>query len=145
MSEVCRYEGCGGDVSLTYRGPNVCKRCMTCGKRQHDKIWLSKTEAGLAPRSTQTVHAAIKPKLRAKVIDRSGGRCEMCGATNVLFHVGHFVSVDAGLAAGMTDEEINSEENLYCSCEECNLGMGAMPVSIRTLMAIIRGRLVRSC
>ena len=68
----------------------------------------------------------------------------MCGAMNVLFHVGHFVSVDEGIRAGMTDEEINSDENLYCSCEECNLGMGPMPVSIRTMLAIIRGRINRS-
>ena len=107
-------------------------------------MWLSKAEAGISPRTVQSLRSIIKPKHRAKIIDRASGRCEMCGASGVLLHVGHFVSVDAGTEAGMTEDEINSDENLYCSCEECNLGLGSSPVSIRTMMAIIRWRMSRN-
>jgi hypothetical protein len=55
-------------------------------------------------------------------------------------HIGHFLSVAEGITAGLTDDEINSEENLFCCCEECNLGQGRRPVSIRILAAIIRAR-----
>jgi len=55
-------------------------------------------------------------------------------------HVSHFLSVDAGQAAGLTDDEINCDENLSCMCEECNLGIGRSPVPLRLAVAIIRAR-----
>lgn len=141
MTEVCKFDECGGNVVLMQKGPNHYKVCLRCDKRQHEKVWLSKVEAGIEKRSVQSTHQRIKPKTRAKIIDRASARCEMCGARNVILHVGHFISVDEGHRAGMTDDEINSDENLYCSCEECNLGQGSRPVSIRILVNIIRGRM----
>jgi len=41
----------------------------------------------------------------------------------------------------MTDQEINSDENLAAFCEECNLGMGKTPISLRLAVAIVRARI----
>lgn len=143
MTDVCKFADCGGNVSLVQKGPNHCKICTKCHKRQHDKTWISKSEVGIEKRSLQTTHEAIRPKTRSRIFDRAGARCEICGASSVLLTVGHFLSVADGHAAGLTDAEINSDENLFCCCEECNAGQGAKPVSIKILVAIIRGRVNR--
>jgi 5-methylcytosine-specific restriction endonuclease McrA len=143
MNETCKFEGCGGNVVLLQKGPNHYKVCLRCEKRQHDKVWLSKVEAGVEKRSLQTTHESIRPKTRSRIFDRAGARCEICGASSVLLTVGHFLSVAEGQSAGLSDDEINSDDNLFCCCEECNAGQGAKPVSIKILVAIIRGRLNR--
>lgn len=74
-----------------------------------------------------------------RVIERSSGRCELCGAAGVL-HVAHLLSVEDGIAAGLTDSEINCDENLCALCEECNLGLGALSVSPRLYIALLRRR-----
>lgn len=131
---------CGSySLQVQAKGPHHARYCTACGAKQHTG-WLQKTAIGMKPRSVQTTHEMIKPKMRASIIDRASARCEICGAKGVLLHVGHFLSVDEGHASGLTDDEINSCENLYCSCEECNLGQGRRPVSIRILAAIIRAR-----
>jgi len=131
---------CGsGDLEILPKGPHFAEYCTTCGTKQHAG-WLQKTSIGMKPRSVQTTHQMIRPKIRASIIERASARCEICGVRGVLMHIGHFLSVVEGIAAGLTDEEINSDENLFCCCEECNLGQGRRPVSIRILAAIIRAR-----
>jgi 5-methylcytosine-specific restriction endonuclease McrA len=140
MEPECIVNGCGGRTEVQMKGPHYHRVCLKCGTKQH-KDWLSKSAAGVCVRSVQSTHAAIKPKQRSRILERAAIRCEICGKSGVILHVGHFLSVDVGLQAGMTDDEINADENLYCSCEECNLGQGSQPVSIRVLMNVIRGRL----
>jgi hypothetical protein len=41
---------------------------------------------------------------------------------------------------GLKDEEINSDENLACMCEECNLGIGKESLPLRIAVAIIARR-----
>lgn len=142
MEPECIVNGCGGKTEVQMKGPHYHRVCLKCGIKQH-KDWLSKSAAGVCVRSVQSTHAAIKPKTRSRIIDRASARCEMCGSRGVILNVGHFISVDEGQKAGMSDDEINSDENLYCSCEECNLGLGSRPVSIRILVNIIRGRMKR--
>jgi hypothetical protein len=57
--------------------------------------------------------------------------------------VGHLVSVKAGHDGGLTDDEINSLENLCAMCNECNAGLGATPVPLRLAISMILKRIER--
>jgi len=118
-------------------------RCTECDKFAYN---APRTETGKAVRNTQTVHAAIKPKLRSRILERANGRCEVCGKgpeSGCVMHVGHVLSVDQGLTQGMTELELNDEENLISLCDECNLGAGKSTVPIRLLMRILWARVNR--
>jgi 5-methylcytosine-specific restriction endonuclease McrA len=140
MREPCRW--CGeleaGLISLV-NGQNVV-RCGSCGKAVYN---APRTETVEAQRSVSTVHEAIKPKLRSRVLIRAGRRCELCGkpveATQGL-HVDHLLSVDDGLAQGLTEAQLNHIENLAAFCEECNLGKGRTTLPLWLVVAIIKAR-----
>lgn len=137
VSRMCI--SCGGvDVQTRPKGPHVEAFCGECGRHV---AFVSKVDAGVKTRTIQTTHAAIKPKTRARILERATSRCEICGRRDGILHVSHLLSVDAGHAAGLTDEEINCDENLASLCEECNIGMGRSPVPLRLAIAIIRARL----
>lgn len=129
---------CGGTAGLVLeRNGQDTVRCAQCNRFQYN---APRTETGREHRSVTTVHAAIKPKQRARIILRDGGRCILCGATGNL-HVGHLVSVDAGMRFGLTDAEINDDENLVAQCEECNLGIGSEPMPLRVAIVVLRARI----
>ena len=134
----CRY-GCGNELLGYIRpaGGQDVVRCARCDKAQYN---APKTETGKRARTVSTVHAAIKPKQRSRILERATGRCERCGARDRL-HVGHMLSVKAGLDMGLTEAELNHDENLCALCEECNLGQGAEPMSLRLAIAILRARI----
>lgn len=110
--------------------------CGDCGKYQY---CAPKTETGRAVRTVKTTHAAISPKQRMRIIERANGRCEICG-TRGNVHVGHVISVIDGHRLGLGDDVLNSDENLICECEECNLGGGAQTLPLRMFVAILRSR-----
>lgn len=133
--DTCKY--CDGVLSTRPNGPHIEQYCIVCGRHCR---FVSKVKAGIAPRTCQTTHKAIKPKQRSEVLERAARTCEMCGSKTALLHVGHFLSVAEGLRLGLTDAEINSSENLFCMCEECNLGVGPRPLPLKLVAAIIRAR-----
>jgi len=137
MREPCKKCGCPNGKIETRSGQD-CVMCLVCGKHAYN---APKTETGRAVRSTTTVHAAINPNKRYRVLERASGKCELCGKTGGVLHVGHLVSVDAGMRSGMTDAEINDEENLCSLCDECNLGMGATPIPLRLAVAMVMARI----
>ena len=124
--------------SVTERNGQDTVRCAECYKYQYN---APRVETGREQRSVSTTHAAIKPKQRARIIDRAHGRCESCGRKEGVLHVGHWLSVDSAMSLGLSEAEINDDENLYIACEECNLGQGAQPVSLTTMVAVIRARI----
>jgi hypothetical protein len=63
---------------------------------------------------------------------KSGGDCGL--------HVGHIISVKAGVDSGLTDAQINDPENLMCMCDECNLGMGQETVPLRFAVRLFWAR-----
>ncbi len=129
---------CGSsETVMKETGPHCGLHCAGCGKWLR---WVSKTDAGLKKRTVQTTHAAIKPKLRSDVLLRATGKCELCGKRDSFMHVGHLISVDSAHAAGLSDDVINSSENLCAMCEECNLGIGKEPVPLRLAIAMIMAR-----
>lgn len=111
-------------------------RCEACNRFSYN---APRVETGRAQRSVSTVHAAIKPKQRMRILERAGAKCEVCGARGNL-HVGHICGVAAGLAYGVSEKLLNDDENLMALCEECNLGQGAAPMSLPLALAIIRCR-----
>lgn len=137
---------CGSvDGYITETGAQDVVRCSSCNRFQYN---APRVETGKAVRSVSTVHAAITGRQRAEVLLRAQFRCEMCGhrptkETDEL-HVGHFISVKSGLEFGMTDEQINSIENLFCQCAQCNLGLKAEVVPLWLMVATVMARTKRS-
>lgn len=130
---------CGSELGyLTEVSGQDTVRCIACDKHCYN---APRTETGRAQRTVGTVHSRVKPKLRRRILERDGDRCVLCHAIDVPLHVGHIVSVDAGLAVGLTDDEINDEENLIAQCEECNLGQGAQPISLSVAIRILKARI----
>jgi 5-methylcytosine-specific restriction endonuclease McrA len=130
---------CGSIVGrLQPSGHQDCVRCV-CGAFQYN---APRTETGRAVRTVKTVHEAISGKMRARILERANRQCELCGARgkDVVLHVGHIVSVDNGVRGGLTDQEINSEENLSAMCAECNLGIGKQTLPLRIAISIVMAR-----
>lgn len=137
LRDPCKY--CGHEYGhIENRNGQDCVFCGGCGRHCYN---APKTETGRKPRSVSTTHSGIKPKQQARIFDRASGRCEICGSREKNRHVGHIVSVADGHYLGMTDAEINDDENLMCLCEECNLGGGARTISLHLAVAILRARL----
>jgi 5-methylcytosine-specific restriction endonuclease McrA len=118
---------------ITETGAQDVVRCAACDAYAYN---APRVETGKAVRSVSTTHAAIKPKQRARVIERDCGHCVACGATDDL-HVGHVVSVRDGHDVNMTDDEINSDENLVALCAACNLGWGQRSMRVNLYVAIL--------
>ena len=124
-------------IIVLINGQNVV-RCDACSRFQYN---APKTETGEKPRTVETTHAGIKSSQRIRILDRATGRCEICGSLSNL-HVGHLVSVLDGLELGLTDRELNSDENLAALCESCNLGMGSLSISPRLYVALLHRRVL---
>jgi hypothetical protein len=135
---------CGSETGIIRtRNGQDCAYCSVCDKYQ--KYNVPKTESGRKPRTVSNVHSAIKPKQRARILLRATGKCELCGyrpddPTRCL-HVGHIISVNVGMAQGLTDRELNDDENLMALCDECNLGLGQEVIPLRLAVAIVLARL----
>ncbi len=113
-------------------------RCAVCNRFCYN---APRVETGRAVRTVSTVHKAVSPQLRARILERDNFTCVLCRATDTRLHVGHLISVEAGILYGLSDVEINDEENLVAMCEECNLGYSACPIPLRTAIVIVRARI----
>lgn len=131
--------GCGGTVGfLTEVSGQDTVRCRACNRFCYN---APRTETGREARSVSTIHNGIRPGQRARILARDGARCVWCKADDRPLHVGHIVSVEAGLVYGLADDEINDDENLVAQCEECNLGLGAQPMPLRVAVVLLRARM----
>ncbi len=142
MREPCR--GCGCENGrIVERGAQDTVRCLDCDRHCYN---APRVETGKKVRTVQTVHEAIKPKQRARIIELATGRCQLCGKgpeSGATMHVAHLVSVKQGLGNGLTELELNSDENLVCACDECNLGLGKETIPLRLAISIQLARLRR--
>src|SRR5262245_31427937 len=92
MSQPC--DRCGSeDGLLVEAGPHWKLTCADCGAYQR---FVSKAELGLSIRSL-SVRPDIKPKKRARILERDNYRCVLCGR-NEDPQIGHILSVDDGRA-----------------------------------------------
>lgn len=123
-------------TSVNSNGPHMEERCVDCSK------WIRnvpKAELGLPTRSV-TSRPGIKPKVRARVLDRFGHTCMSCGAAPpaVMLQVDHVIPVELAKRYGVYDDLIEDELNLAPFCEECNLGKGATVFSARSIRLMHR-------
>jgi HNH endonuclease len=87
-------------------------------KRQsgNDWVYILKGE-----RAEPVLERGVNIRVRAAVLGRAHGRCQMCGRTvaahNVVLVVDHKIPVEWGGA--------NEEDNLWAICEDCNAGKKA--------------------
>lgn len=110
--------GCGNTVgySKEANGQDVV-RCNNCDRYAYCR---PRAESGKSQRSVST-RPTIKPKQRQRILEAFAFRCVMCG-TDERLHVDHIIPLTYGFEAGMTDDELNHDQNLCALCEECNLG-----------------------
>lgn len=130
---------CGSEFGeIRPAGHQDCVFCE-CGAFQYN---APRTETGREVRTVKTVHEAISGKMRARIVERANLHCELCGAhgPDIVLHVGHIISVENGVRGGLTDQEINSEENLCASCAECNLGQSKATIPLHLAIAIVMAR-----
>lgn len=132
MRGPCPKCGCT-DGRIETRNNQDCVFCAGCNRHCYN---APKTETGRAVRSVSTTRNGIKPQQRARILLRANCHCELCGGLRDL-HLGHLVSVKDGMARGMTEAEINDDENLAAMCDECNLGVGSETVSLRLAIAMV--------
>jgi 5-methylcytosine-specific restriction endonuclease McrA len=135
MRKPCSCGNADGVIRPT--GGQDCVYCAACSRFQYN---APRTETGREKRSVSTVHSALKPKRRAQVLLRANGACELCHTSGAELHVGHLLSVDDALKSGLTDEEINSLDNLCAMCAECNLGLGKETVPLRLAVSMVMAR-----
>lgn len=85
----------------------------------------SAANSGTPPSRPQ--RSPITKRVRFEIFKRDGFRCVYCGATpmQASLHVDHVVAV--------VDGGSNEPTNLVTSCEECNVGKGAIPIGRRAL------------
>lgn len=113
------------DNPVKHKGPHI---EVTCGKCQRHIKFIKKTDCGLNQRNKQKSRAnqyVIKPAIRARILLRDKGTCQLCGATNTQMHVDHKQSVNHAIKQGWQSTDINSDNNLWTLCETCNLGKKA--------------------
>jgi 5-methylcytosine-specific restriction endonuclease McrA len=136
MRGECKRCGCT-EGRIESRSGQDCVYCLGCGAFQYN---APKTETGRAVRSIATIHNGITGKQRQRILARANTHCELCGAVGTILNVGHLLSAKDGFDMGLSDAEINSDENLAAFCEQCNSEMGKETVSLRLVFAIIKAR-----
>lgn len=133
MRQPCKK--CGATHgSIETRNGQDCVFCGSCGAYAY---CAPKTETGREVRTVKTTHAAITTSQRYRIIERAARRCELCGSAKDL-HVGHIIKV--GHRMGLSDREINCDDNLLALCAECNLGMSDRPLPMKILVQLLRAR-----
>lgn len=138
MRSPCRF-GCGTSEGYIRRaGDQDVVRCSGCHRAQYN---ASRVETGRAARTVTTVHNGIKPAQRARILMRDG-RCILCGSRENL-QVGHLIPVAQGLAEGLTELQLNDDENLAAQCAECNAGIGETPAPLWVTVPLLKLRLHR--
>jgi len=131
---------CGATTGrVETRNGQDCVYC-TCGRWCYNAPRL---ETGREVRSLRS-RPDIKPSKRARILERDGYRCFMCGRQpdgGDGLAIGHLLSIADGKPLGLTDDQINSEENLAAQCEECNSGLGDRTVPLWLMVAVLRTRM----
>lgn len=135
---------CGGQQGrIETRGGQDCVYCLGCvpGTYQYN---APRPETGRKERSMETIHAGLGTAKRARILVRANTRCELCGHTATAeypLHVGHLLSVKDGMALGLTETDLNDDENLAALCMACNLGIGETTIPLRLAASIVIARL----
>lgn len=130
---------CGDEAGrVERRATQDCVYCGSCGQFCYN---APRAETGNPVAHVRTRHD-ISVSQRARILSRDVYRCVFCGADGreAELHVAHLVSVHDGPDLGLTDRDLQSDENLIASCNACNLGLGKRSVSVRLIAALVHRR-----
>lgn len=132
---------CGGEKGkIIEKGAQDTVRCLGCNTFQYN---APRAETGKEVRHVKT-RELLKPGFRAEILARDNGRCVLCGtgAKSEPLHVGHLLSIVEGKKLGLTEDDLNVEENLAAMCDACNLGLSQKTLPLRLWASILMGRKV---
>ena len=121
LREPCKHCNCSDGRIETRNGQNTV-RCSGCDRHLYN---APKTETGEIRRTVQSGRHVIAGEVLRDILLRAGGRCEICGVIPTIRNAGHILSRADGYAAGLTDRDIDSIDNVALMCEECNLLIGS--------------------
>lgn len=143
IDHIIRNGGCKRCKTTTGRietkSGQDCVFCTQCGAFQYN---APRVETGREVRSLRT-RPDISPSQRTRILDRDGGACILCHATDRPLDIGHLISVKDGLDTGLTEAQIYHDENLAAMCAPCNSGYGARTVNPRIIAAALLARSLR--
>lgn len=138
MTRPCKQCGHQGDGIIRAKNGQDVVYCGACGK--YAGYNAPRTETGRAIRSVSS-RPGIAPSKRSRILARDNYTCVLCHRNDAPLHIGHLISVDVGLRQGLSELELYDDENLAAMCDECNLGLGSTPVSLRFAVALLKVRL----
>lgn len=115
-----------------------CIYCLQCGKFCYN---APRSETGNPVAHLKSRHN-VSSSQRSRILTRDNHRCVFCGANGdtAELHVGHLISVENHESLGLTERDLQSDDNLAASCATCNLGLGKNSVSARLLAALVHRR-----
>jgi len=107
--------------------------CETCNRALH----VAANPDPIKPE--RKTHDKISPSQRARVLMRDR-HCVFCGRGENL-QVGRLLSMAVGIKAGLTEAQLDDDENLAAMCGECNLGMADLEMPLWIVVPILRARM----
>ena len=135
MRAPCPGCGCAHGTIITKNGQDTV-RCVECDQYCYN---APRTETGREPRSLRT-RPNVRPSQRARILLRDNGACFLCHRNDVALDVGHLISVHDGKLLGMSEAELDSDDNLVAMCAACNSGLSSATVPPRLLAAALWAR-----
>jgi len=133
--------GCGClDGTITTKNGQDTVRCARCDRYCYN---APRTETGREPRSLRT-RPTIRPSQRARILLRDNGTCILCHRNDVQLDIGHLISVHDGRLMGLSDAQIDDDENLAAMCASCNSGLSSETLPLRMAVTILRARTARA-
>lgn len=135
MRTPCSRCGCTEGLITTKSGQDTV-RCSGCRRYCYN---APRSETGRPTRSLRT-RSDVRPSQRARILVRDGGACILCHRSGVELEIGHLISVHDGRALGMSDAELNSDDNLAAMCAPCNSGLSSSSLPPRLLAAAMWAR-----
>lgn len=133
-----RCRKCGNaDLSYGSEGRHVAERCADCG------VWVQTDRAhiGLPVRTGMLTRVpGITPSMRHAAIDRSGGRCEVCGREVgvACLETRFVVPMEIAKAEGWSKCEWEHRENLIAVCGRCGPGEWSRHLKPSRVLLIIQ-------
>jgi len=121
------------DAYLQQQGTHEGVFCARCDGWMY---WAPAVETGRKPRTVSNLRKRVSASQRARILNRDGGRCVLCGTSDGPLHIGHLLSVEDGLVIGTDNALLYDDANLAAMCETCNLGLRTS-VEPRTYAAIM--------
>lgn len=123
---------CGSESGRIH--PRNGQQCVYCADCRRFLYNAPKRELGMDPVPVRTGPVSVTK--RYAVISRAHSRCELCGrdVTEAILHIGHIISEENVRELGLPMHLCDHIDNLFCLCDECNLGMGKESLPLHDLL-----------